>query len=166
MHVAPACRPDCCGSGSMHQPILPATGRLLALDWGEVRIGIAVCDETQLIASPLATLTRRPGKRFPMPKFLELVEREAAAGLVVGLPLTPEGDEGPAAERARAMAALAAQRSGLPVDFVDERFSTARALGTVRDLQGSIRGRKGDVDALAATILLQQYLEIRRTARA
>lgn len=145
---------------------IPPAGRLLALDWGEVRIGVAVCDETQLIASPLATLTRRPGKRFPMRKFLDLVENEGPAGLVVGLPLTSEGDEGPAAEKAREMAALAGQRAGLPVDFVDERFSTARALGTVHDLQGTVRGRKADVDALAAAILLQQYLEIRRTARA
>lgn len=141
---------------------VPRTGRLLALDWGEVRIGVAVCDETQLIASPLHTLTRRPGKRFPMPKFLELVAREAPVGLVVGLPLTAEGDEGPAAVSAREMGEFTAQRAGLPVDFVDERFSTARALGTIREMQGSTRGRKQDVDALAAAVLLQQFLDTRR----
>ena len=141
---------------------LPLTGRLLALDWGEVRIGVAMSDETQLIASPLHTLTRRPGKRFPMPQFLELVRREAPVALVVGLPLTSEGDEGPAARSARDMGMLAAERAGLPVDFVDERFSTARALSTVREMQGSTRGRKQDVDALAAAVFLQQFLDSRR----
>ncbi|HET8633966.1 MAG TPA: Holliday junction resolvase RuvX, partial [Gemmatimonadales bacterium] len=133
------------------------------LDWGEVRIGVAVSDETQLIASPRTTLTRRAGKRFPMPPFLAVIEEEQPVGLVVGLPLTADGTEGPAATRAREMGALAAERTGLPLEFVDERFSTARVLGTIRELGGSTRGRKEDVDALAAAVLLQQYLDMRRT---
>jgi putative Holliday junction resolvase len=146
--------------------MIPRTGRLLALDWGEVRIGVAVSDETQLIASPRTTLTRRAGKRFPMPSFLALIEQEQPVGLVVGLPLTSEGTEGPSAVRAREMGTLAAERSGLPLEFVDERFSTARVLGTIRELGGSTRGRKEAVDAHAAAVLLQGYLDMRRnTAR-
>ena len=61
------------------------------------------------------------------------------------------------------MGMLAAERAGLPVDFVDERFSTARALSTIREMQGSTRGRKQDVDALAAAVLLQQFLDSRRS---
>ncbi len=141
---------------------IPCTGRILALDWGAVRIGLALSDETQLIASPLETLSRRPGKRFPMPPFLALVQREQPVGLVVGLPLTSDGDEGLAAQAAREMGNLAGERAALPVVFLDERFSTARALGTIRELQGSTRGRKADVDAMAAAILLQQFLDIRR----
>ena len=144
--------------------MIPRTGRLLALDWGEVRIGVAVSDETQLIASPRTTLTRRPGKRFPMPSFLALIEQEQPVGLVVGLPLTAEGTEGSAAERAREMGTLAAERSGLPLEFVDERFSTARVLGTIRELGGSTRGRKEDVDAHAAAVLLQGFLDMRRNS--
>ena len=140
----------------------PRTGRILALDWGEVRIGLALSDETQLIASPLETLARRPGKRFPMPRFLALCELHQPVGLVMGLPLTPEGTEGPAADAARALAAMVASRTGLPLEFTDERFSTARALAAVREMNGSARGRKADVDALAATVLLQQFLDGRR----
>ena len=74
--------------------MLPPTGRLLAVDWGDVRIGLALSDESQVIATPLETLVRRPGKRFPMPRFLELVAQHAPVGVVVGLPLTGEGEEG------------------------------------------------------------------------
>jgi putative Holliday junction resolvase len=142
--------------------MIPRTGRLLALDWGEVRIGVAVSDETQLIASPRATLTRRAGKRFPMPSFLALVEQERPVGLIVGLPLTAEGSEEAAAGSAREMGTLASARTQLPIEFVDERFSTARALGAIREMEGSIRGRKADVDALAAAVMLQQFLDMRR----
>ena len=145
--------------------MLPAAGRLLAVDWGEVRIGLALTDETQLIASPLETLTRRPGRRFPLRRFLELVEAHAPVGLVVGLPLDEAGEEGEAARAARALGEALAARTGLPLVFVDERFTTARALGAIREMAGSPRGRKDDVDALAAAILLQHFLEQRRQER-
>ena len=145
--------------------MIPPIGRVLGIDWGESRIGLALSDELQILASPLETLTRRAGKRFPMPRFLELVAAHEPVGLVVGLPLTGEGDEGESAAAARELAAGAARRTGLPVAFHDERFSTARALGIIREQGGSTRGRKGDVDALAAAILLQQFLDSRRPER-
>jgi putative holliday junction resolvase len=142
--------------------LLPRTGRLLALDWGEIRIGLAASDETQLLASPLQTVTRRAGKRYPMPALLELVTRNDIVGLLVGLPLTPEGDEADAAREARAMGELVAGRAGLPVEYWDERMTTARALRSIQEQGGSTRGRKEDVDALAAAVLLQGYLDARR----
>ncbi|NOT09768.1 MAG: Holliday junction resolvase RuvX [Gemmatimonadales bacterium] len=144
---------------------IPATGRVLAVDWGEVRFGLALSDETQTIASPLTTLTRRRGKRFPMPLFLELVTTHRPVGLVVGLPLTPDGEERPASTAARELAALLGGRTYLPVELVDERMTTARALAAIEEQGGSTRGRRGDVDALAATILLQHFLESRRAGR-
>jgi putative Holliday junction resolvase len=141
---------------------LPVTGRLLAVDWGEVRIGLALSDESQFLATPLETLTRRPGKRFPMPRFLELVAQHSPVGLLVGLPLTGEGEEGPSSIAARELAAGIAARTGLPLLLWDERMSTARALGLIREQGGSTRGRKGDVDALAAAVLLQHFLDSRR----
>jgi len=141
---------------------LPETGRLLAVDWGEVRIGLALSDETQTLATPLETLVRRRGKRFPMARFLELVAQHAPAGLVVGLPLSGEGGEEASAGSARELARALAERSGLPVALWDERMSTARALAAIREQGGSARGRKGDVDALAAAVLLQHYLDARR----
>ena len=141
---------------------LPITGRLLGLDWGEVRIGVALSDETQTLATPLDTLIRRKGKRFPMGRFLELVGEHAPAGVVVGLPLTGEGEEEESAASARRLAGELERVSGLPVELWDERMSTARALSTIREQGGSTRGRREDVDSLAAAVLLQHYLDARR----
>jgi putative pre-16S rRNA nuclease len=137
-------------------------GRLLGVDWGERRIGLALSDESRTLAQPLATLTRRTGKRFPMRRFLTLLEAHAVTGVVVGLPLDQEGAEGQAAAAARALAADIARRSGQPVELWDERLTTARALQAVRAMGGSTKGRKDDVDALAAALLLQHYLDARR----
>ena len=134
----------------------------MAVDWGERRFGLALSDETRTLARPLTTLTRRAGKRFPMRQLLTLLEQHAVADVVVGLPLDPEGVEGAAAGAARALAADIARSSGKPVELWDERFTTARALQAVREMGGSTRGRKEDVDALAATLLLQHYLDARR----
>ncbi len=137
-------------------------GRLLGVDWGERRIGLALSDESQTLAQPLATLTRRAGKRFPMQKLVALLDAHGVVGIVVGLPLDAAAAEGPAAAAARTLADDIARRSGRPVELWDERLSTARVLQVVRELGGSTRGRKADVDAWAATLLLQHYLDARR----
>jgi len=137
-------------------------GRLLGVDWGEKRIGLALSDESRTLAQPLATLTRRAGKRFPMAALREHLDRNAVTGVVVGLPLDAEGAEGDAAKAARVLADDIARRSGLPVALWDERFTTARVLSAVREMGGKTRTRKADVDALAATLLLQHYLDASR----
>ena len=137
-------------------------GRLLGVDWGERRIGLAVSDETQTLAQPLATLTRRPGKRFPMARLLAHVTHLQVVGVVVGLPLDEAGTEGDAAREARALAEDIGRRAALPVTLWDERMTTARVLAAVREMGGSTRGRKEEVDALAAALLLQHYLDSRR----
>jgi putative Holliday junction resolvase len=141
---------------------IPSTGRILGIDWGEVRIGLALSDETQTLASPLDTLVRRAGKRFPMNRLLDLVSAHSPVGVVVGLPLTLEGKEEGSALAARDTAHSVADRTGLPVELWDERLSTARALAAVREQGGSTRGRKGAVDALAAAVVLQHFLDARR----
>ncbi len=141
---------------------MPPQGRLLAVDWGQRRIGLALSDESQTLAQPLATLTRRPGKRFPMAPLLEHVARHQVVGIVVGLPLDERGAEGDAARAARALAEQIGRRASLPIALWDERMTTARVLAAVREMGGSTRGRKADVDALAAALLLQHYLDARR----
>lgn len=143
---------------------IPTAGRILGVDWGEIRTGLALSDESQTLAAPLETLVRRRGKRFPMPRFLELVAQHRPVGIVVGLPLTPDGEETASAREARALATLAAERTGLPFELWDERLTTARALRLVREQGGSARGRKQDVDALAAAVLLQHFLDARKAA--
>ncbi len=123
---------------------------------------MARSDEGQVLASPLTTLSRRAGKRFPMPQLLALLDAEPVVGIVVGLPISLAGSETPSSTAARALAADVGRRTGLPVELADERFTTAIALDAVREMGGTTRGRKKDVDALAATVLLQQYLDHRR----
>jgi putative Holliday junction resolvase len=142
--------------------VLPTAGRLLGVDWGEVRIGLALSDESQVLATPLETLVRRAGKRFPVARLLELTTLHHPVGIVVGLPLSPEGTEEESAIAARDMAGTIARRTGLPLELWDERMSTARALAAIWEQGGSTRGRKKDVDALAATVLLQHFLDARR----
>jgi putative Holliday junction resolvase len=141
---------------------IPTTGRILGVDWGDVRIGLALSDETQTLASPLETLQRRKGKRFPMTRFLELTAEHRPVALVVGLPLSGEGNEEVSAIAARDMATRLSRQTGLPLELWDERMTTARALAAIQEQGGSIRGRKGDVDALAAAVLLQHFLDARR----
>jgi putative pre-16S rRNA nuclease len=137
-------------------------GRLLGVDWGEKRIGLALSDETQTLAQPLATLTRRAGKRFPMAQLLAHVATHQVAGIVVGLPLDEDGAEGESARAARALATDIAARAALPVTLWDERMTTARVRQAVREMGGKTRGREGEVDALAAALLLQHFLDARR----
>jgi putative Holliday junction resolvase len=141
---------------------IPTTGRILGIDWGEVRIGLALSDETQTLATPIETLHRRKGKRFPMTRFLELTAECRPVGLVVGLPLSSEGLEAESAAAAREMATTIAGRTGLPFALWDERMTTARALAAVQEQGGSTRGRKADIDALAAAVLLQHFLDARK----
>jgi putative Holliday junction resolvase len=138
----------------------PPKGRLLAIDHGERRIGLAVSDPLGMIASPAGFVERRAGKRLPI---AELVRRAAALearGFVVGLPLDADGNHTPRAAEARHIAAELERRTGLPAMLVDERFTTAAALRTIRTLGGSTRDRKGDVDAMAAAVLLQHALSL------
>lgn len=139
---------------------IPTTGRVLALDWGTARIGVAISDETQLVATPLDTLTRRAGRRLPLAQFLTIVTRETPVGLVVGLPLDDDGREGDSALAAREMGRAFAARTYLPLEWIDESFTTARTLETMIEM--SRRPTKQNVDREAAAELLQQWLDGRR----
>ncbi len=134
------------------------------MDWGERRIGLALSDETQTLAQPLATLTRRAGKRFPMAQLLQQITTHNVVGVIVGLPLDESGAEGDAAHAARALGDDIKRRvgGGLEVTMWDERMTTARVLAAVREMGGTTRGRKEDVDAMAAALLLQHYLDTQR----
>jgi putative Holliday junction resolvase len=134
--------------------------RLLAIDYGDRRIGLAVSDPTGTIASPAGHIVRRPGKRPPIAELARRAAELEAQGLVVGLPLDGNGDETPRSAEARQVGDELSRRTALPVRYVDERFTTAAALRAVREMGESTRGRKGDVDALAATVLLQHALAL------
>jgi putative holliday junction resolvase len=134
--------------------------RLMAIDYGERRIGLAVSDPTGTIASPAGHIVRRPGKRAPVAELVRRATALGATGLVLGLPLDGDGAETSRTAEVRSIGGELARRTGLSVRYVDERFTTAAALRAVRAVGGSTRGRKGDVDALAATVLLQHALAL------
>jgi putative pre-16S rRNA nuclease len=137
-----------------------ALARFLAVDYGRKRIGLAISDPLGMIASPAGFITRREGKRPPITKILARAQELEARGFVVGLPLDGEGNETEWTAEVRSLGAEIAKRTGMPVRFLDERFTTAVALRTMKELGESTRGRKGDVDSLAATVLLQNALNV------
>lgn len=134
--------------------------RVMAIDYGERRIGLALSDPSRTIASPAGFILRRPGKRPPIAEIIRQAETLGASEYVVGLPLDGDGNDTPRATEVRHIATELEKRTGKPVRLVDERFTTAAALRAVRAVGGSTEGRKGDVDALAATVLLQHALRL------
>jgi putative Holliday junction resolvase len=138
----------------------PALGRLLAIDLGDRRIGLAISDPTGTIASPAGFIERREGKRPPLTALLAKATELGATGFVVGLPLDADGAETARAAEARRLAHELSARTGLDARLVDERFTTAAALQAIKAMDGSTRGRKGDVDAMAATLLLQHAMRL------
>ena len=137
-----------------------ALARFLAVDYGRKRIGLAISDPLGMIASPAGFIERREGKRPPITKIVARAIELGAQGYLIGLPLDGEGNETAWTAEVRALGAEISKRSGMPVRFYDERFTTAAALRTVKEMGESTRGRKGDVDSLAAAILLQQALNV------
>lgn len=135
-----------------------SAGRLFAVDWGDKRVGLAISDELGLLASPVGIITRRAGKRPPIAELMRQAEELGAKGYIFGLPLDPGGDETDRTREVREVAARLASRQPLPVRLVDERFTTSAALRSIREQGGSTRGRKGDVDAMAACVLLESVL--------
>ena len=134
--------------------------RFLAVDYGRKRVGLAIADPLGMIASPAGFIERREGKRAPITKIIARATELEARGFLIGLPLDGEGNETDWTKEIRDLGAEIAKRTGMPVRFLDERFTTAAALRTVKEMEESTRGRKGDVDSLAAAILLQQALNV------
>lgn len=138
---------------------MPPLPRYLAVDVGDKRIGLAVSDGLGMLASPAGFIERRVGKRMPVAEVLRRAESLEAQGFVIGLPLDTDGAETPRCTEARELARALADRSGLPAHLVDERFTTAIAQRAIKAMGGGKQGRKGDVDALAASVLLQHALD-------
>jgi len=136
--------------------------RLLAIDLGDKRIGLAVSDPTGTIASPVGAIERRKGKKIPVAPLIAKAEELGAEGFVVGLPLDGDGNDTPRATAARWLAAELERRTGKRARVVDERYTTAAARRAIREMGGKIQDRRGDVDALAATVLLQHALQLPR----
>jgi putative holliday junction resolvase len=137
-----------------------ALARFLAVDYGEKRVGLAIADTIGMIATPSGFIARRAGKRAPIAEIIRRAEALEARGFVVGLPLDGDGNETEWTAEVRRVGDELGKRTGLSVRFLDERYTTAASLRTIREMDGSTRGRKGDVDAMAAAVLLQNALNV------
>lgn len=140
-------------------------GRIMALDYGERRIGVALSDPLRLTASPLLTLTRESPAR-DVAALRGLVEAHEVGRIVVGLPLAMNGTRTAMTDKAEKFAGLVGRATGVPVDTWDERLTTAQATRAL--IEGDVRRerRREVIDQVAAVILLQSYLDARRAGGA
>jgi putative Holliday junction resolvase len=142
---------------------LPPTGRLAGIDFGTVRIGVAICDPARQLASPYENYNRRT---LPLDTqyFQRLAKEERLAGFVVGLPVHMSGEESAKSHEARLFGKWLSEITQLPVVFHDERLSSAIAEDILNQAEFTKKQRKARLDKLAAQIILASYLE--RTAHA
>ena len=135
--------------------------RILAVDLGVARTGLAICDETETLASPLTTICERRDEPR-LEKVAQLALEHHAAAIVVGHPKNMDGTCGESAERAARFAEALRDKTGLPVELWDERPTTVSAHGYLNETDTRGKKRKAVVDTVAATIILQNYLDSRR----
>ena len=135
--------------------------RVLAVDPGSKRVGLAVSDPTGTIAQALATVPAEPRETL-VTRLVEIAGEQEARSIVVGLPRRMDGSDGPEAKAARALASELRQASRLPVELVDERLTTVAAERSL--LEGNVRRktRRASIDRVAATLLLQSHLDRKR----
>jgi putative holliday junction resolvase len=141
-----------------------ASGRLLGLDVGSRRIGIAVSDPLGITAQGLETLERR-NKRLDLQALEEIIRKFGVRGIVVGLPLRMSGAEGTQSEKMQVFADDLRKRFGLPVHLWDERLTSAEANRLLRETELSIEKRAKAVDRMAAVLILQGFMESRRWSK-
>jgi putative holliday junction resolvase len=132
-------------------------GRVLGVDLGSRRVGLALSDPLGLISSPLQTIpmTTEPDL---VSKLVALCRERAVSAVVVGLPVSADGTEGPGCARARRIAA-SLERAGLPAHLVDESWSSRDAEEALRETGKNRRNAKEKVDAMAASLILREFLE-------
>jgi putative Holliday junction resolvase len=140
-------------------------GRVVGIDPGEARIGIAISDDVRSIAFPRGTVSGRGGWDQAAARVAEALRGEDIEVLVVGLPLRLDGTEGESARRARGLGAALSQAMGIEATYWDERLTTVAAERSLREMGRRGAKRREVVDQSAATILLQGYLDAKTRAR-
>ncbi|MGD9647577.1 MAG: Holliday junction resolvase RuvX [Pirellulales bacterium] len=133
-------------------------GRVAAIDFGTVRIGIAISDRRRTLASPLETYTRA-GRQADAARFVRLVKDEGVRLFVVGLPVHLDGNESAKSREATAFGRWLQETTGVPVEYFDERFTTALATEQLAPAGFTKKRQKKRLDAVAAQVLLTAWLE-------
>lgn len=132
--------------------------RVIGLDMGEVRTGVAVSDRDGRVANPITVLDTKRLLADPKP-LRDLVTDEDARQLVVGLPLTMAGEEGPQATRVRELGDRLGDLLGVPVAYVDERLSSVEASRVMSAAGRTVKQQRGTLDMVVAALLLQSWLD-------
>ncbi|MFM7677762.1 MAG: Holliday junction resolvase RuvX [Roseiflexaceae bacterium] len=140
---------------------MTSAGRVLALDVGERRIGVAICDASRLLASPYTTLHATPVAIF-YKKLQHIVAIEDIVQLVVGLPVSLNGHEGPQAQRIRQFIEALMAHVHVPIATCDERYTSAAAERLMIDAGLRPEQRKARIDEVAASIILQDWIDAQR----
>ena len=131
---------------------------ILAVDLGKARTGLAVCDKSGILASPAGVITEYNPEKL-LEKVAEQAQAYKAELLVMGLPRNMDGSEGESAQNARQFGAALSEKTGLPVEFQDERGTTITAHNYLNATNTRGKKRKAVVDAVAAVVILQNYLD-------
>jgi len=131
---------------------------ILGIDYGEQRTGVAVCDPMGVLASPVAVLHIQGRKKLAA-ALCDIAKERRAEKIVLGLPLRTDGTKGDKAVACEALAESLRARSGLPVELWDERFSSVEAHRALGAANVKAKDRKGVIDAVAAVIILQSYID-------
>ena len=135
--------------------------KAMSVDLGHVRTGIAVSDSLGMLASSLCVIEERDDGRL-VEKICEIAKEQKAQVIVVGLPKNMDGSEGESAQRARQLASQITERSSIPTHMQDERGTTITAHAYLSSSEVYGKKRKKKVDAVAASIILQDYLDSQR----
>lgn len=136
----------------------PEKGKIVGIDFGTVRIGVAICDAERIMAFPYE-IYRRRNEKLDLQYFQELVKNERVVHFVLGLPLHCNGDVSDKARQAIEFGNKLAEATGVSIDYVDERFTSREAESKLRDGNLTAKRRKAKLDAVAAQIILSTYLE-------
>jgi putative Holliday junction resolvase len=146
-----------------NHPAKPPLPRILAIDFGARKIGLAVSDQLGLTAQGLATYYRS-NKKADFDHFRRVIKQYAITEIVMGLPLRMSGNEGIQAEKVQAFAEELRRKFKLPVHLFDERLTSVEANRLLRETDMSIRRRAEVVDQLAAVLILESFLEYRKSS--
>jgi len=137
---------------------------IMSVDLGKARTGLALCDKTEFLASPYKVIFEKSPQKL-LQKVADAAKEANAALIVVGLPKNMDGSEGESAQNARAFAAQLAELTGLETVMQDERGTTVTAHSFLNDTNTRGKKRKNVVDEVAATIILQDFLDTRKNRR-
>ena len=139
--------------------------KIMAVDYGDARTGLAVCDRTEFLASPIGTIEERNAQILAM-KVAHMAEQYEVGEIIVGLPVNMNGSEGPRAQKCRAFAETISLVTEIPVVMWDERSTTVTAHQILNKTNVRGKKRKDVVDTVAATVILEGYLDYRRKSKA